>query len=85
MHFVKNLTTNIMQSITKSRATSRLDFRSSIKGWHLAFSHANVDQRRVSKGKENNKKKKKEKKSGLAVTLQRESIEHGGISRVQRL
>lgn len=68
MHFVKNLTTNIMQSITKSRATSRLDFRSSIKGWHLAFSHANVDQRRVSKGKENNKKKKgKEKWTGRDI------------------
>lgn len=52
----------------------------------LAFSHANVDQRRVSKGKENKeKKKKKEKKSGVTVTLQRESIEHGEISRVQRL
>lgn len=51
----------------------------------LAFSHANVDQRRVSKGKENKEKKKKEKKSGVTVTLQRESIEHGEISRVQRL
>lgn len=61
---------------------SKLNFRSSIKGWHSAFSQANVDQRRVSEGKENEKRRKK---SGVAVTLQRESnVEHGEISRVQR-
>lgn len=90
MHFVKNLTWYDPWECSRKNL-ERQDFET----WfsildqgviRLAFSHANVDQRRVSKGKENKeKKKKKEKKSGVTVTLQRESIEHGEISRVQRL
>lgn len=65
MHFVKNLTWYDPWECSRKNL-ERQDFET----WfsildqgviRLAFSHANVDQRRVSKGKENKEKKKKGK------------------------